>query len=198
MFLIQLQLQNYIPIGKSKKPLPFFIFQRRCEQMDHCPLNTKFLKKLFFNTKTLINYKFQKFSQNFTSSRSLMLPQETKESAAGTLRKQKSDELFFNELTGISLHKELSIILQVIVERVFSLNKNLMAKNMEELTIQSCHLINDHVLSGKLLPRSLDISNKLLTHVNNDRQRYQSYLQENRGKKQQHANDQQKRVIESG
>ena len=127
-----------------------------------------------------------------------MLPQETKESAAGTLRKQKSDELFFYELTGISLHMELSIILQVIVERVFSRNKNLTVENMEELTIQSCHLINDHLLSGKLSPRSLDISNKLLTHVKNARQRYESYLQENRGKKQQHANDQQKRIIESG
>ena len=38
-------------IGKSIKT-PFFRFQRRSEQMDHYPLNTKFFKKVLFDHKT--------------------------------------------------------------------------------------------------------------------------------------------------
>ena len=77
------------------------------------------------------------------------------------------------------------------MERGSSLNKNL-AENMEDLTIQSCRLIKD--LSGRL---SLDMSNKMVQHVKNARHRYESHLQEKRDKKQQHAKDQQKRILES-
>ena len=59
--------------------IPTGRFQRRCEPMDHYPLNTKFLKKNIL-IKNLDNV--QEFSKNFTFSRSLMLPQQTKESAA--------------------------------------------------------------------------------------------------------------------
>ena len=63
---------------------------------------------------------------------------------------------------------------------------------MEDLTIQSCRLIKD--FSGKLSPHSLDMSNKMVQHVKNARH---SHLQEKRDKKQQHAKDQQKRILES-
>ena len=51
--------------------------------MNHCPLNTKFLKKKFIIPNNID--KFEEFSENFTFSRSLMLPQQIKESAAGTM-----------------------------------------------------------------------------------------------------------------
>ena len=72
------------------------------------------------------------------------------------------------------LSKELCMILQVIfttshgqvsVERRFSLNKNLLTDNMEKLTIESYWMIKDHLLSSKLPPYTLDISNKMLQHV---------------------------------
>ena len=60
---------------------------------------------------------------------------------------------------------------------------------MEELAIQSHRLIKDHLLSGKLSPHSLEISNKMLQHVKNARQWYESH-------KQQNAKDEQKRIVE--
>ena len=98
------------------------------------------------------------------------------------------------------------MILQVIftmshshtfVERGFSLNKNILAENMEKLTIQSRRLIKDHLFSSKLSPHSLDMSNKILQHVKNSRQRHDNHLQENRDKKQQHAKNEQKSIVES-
>ena len=71
--------------------------------------------------------------------------------------KQRLKGLFFKELTSVSLHEELCMILQVIftishgqasVERGFSLNKNPLAKNVEELTIQSCCLIKESLLNS--------------------------------------------------
>lgn len=69
------------------------------------------------------------------------------------------DDLFYKELTSVSWDKETCIILQVIItishgqtslERELSLNKNLLANNMEEVTIQSCHLMKDNFLLSNL------------------------------------------------
>ena len=54
------KLQNYTPTEKSKKT-PSFKFQRGSQQMNHNPLNIKFLKKKKINPKTSINFKI--FSQ---------------------------------------------------------------------------------------------------------------------------------------
>ena len=53
---------------------------------------------------------------------------------------------------------------QVSVERRFSLNENL-TDNMDELTIESYRIIKDHLLSSKLPPHAMDITNKMLQHV---------------------------------
>ena len=78
-------------------------------------------------------------------------------------------DFFFKELTGVSMHKELCMVLQVVfvishgqasVERGFTLNKNL-ADNTEEVSIQSCRLIKDYLLLDDLSPYSFDITYKI-------------------------------------
>ena len=120
--------------------------------------------------------------------------------------KHRLDYFFFKELTGVSIQKELCMFLQVLlvishrqasVERGFSLNKSLLVDNMEEMSIQCCRLIKDHLLLNKLSPHFLDIIKKILQHARTARQRYEYYLQEKRNKKEQLDKDQQKQILDS-
>ena len=120
--------------------------------------------------------------------------------------KHRLDYFFFKELTGVSIQKELCMFLQVLlvishgqasVERGFSLNKSLLVDNMEEMSIQCCRLIKDHLLLNKLSPHFLDIIKKMLQHARTARQRYEYYLQEKRNKKEQLDKDQQKQILDS-
>ena len=120
--------------------------------------------------------------------------------------KHRLDYFFFKELTGVSIQKELCMFLQVLLvishgqaslERGFSLNKSLLVDNMEEMSIQCCRLIKDHLLLNKLSPHFLDIIKKMLQHARTARQRYEYYLQEKRNKKEQLDKDQQKQILDS-
>ena len=87
--------------------------------------------------------------------------------------KQRLVDLFFKELTGVSLHKELHDFASNVHNqpwtglcgRGFNINKNFLAKNNEELTIQSCYLIKDYLLSSKLLPHSLDKKTEIRSSI---------------------------------
>ena len=100
-----------------------------------------------------------------TSSRT-----ESEKIQAFKRNKYRLHDFFFKDLIGVSMCKELCMVLQVVfiishgqasAERGFRLNKNL-ADNMEEVSIQSRCLIKDYLLSNKLSPHSLGITCKML------------------------------------
>ena len=65
--------------------------------MDQYPLNTKFLKRKIFNPKTLKNFeKLYEFSEKFSFSRFLILPQQTTESAACTMCPPMASSVNYN------------------------------------------------------------------------------------------------------
>ena len=105
----------------------------------------------------------------FTSIVQTCLRTESEKMQAFKRNKHRLHDFFFKELTGVSMHKELCMVLQVVfvishgqasIERGFSLNKNL-ADNMEEVSIQSHRLIKDYLLLDELSPYSLDITYKM-------------------------------------
>ena len=69
---------------------------------------------------------------------------------------------------------------QASAERSFNVNNTVINVNMSEDSIVAKKIIKDHMISDKLTPESVEITNKLLHSVSIARQKYGDQLAENK------------------
>ena len=96
----------------------------------------------------------------------------------------RSGHFFFHQLD-VSKYDKLALLMkmtlshgQTSVERGFSVNKPIPNENMKSESIVSRRLIKDHMLSQKLQPNTINLSNLMLLSVKSARQKYQVYLKQ--------------------
>ena len=113
------------------------------------------------------------------------------------------DEFYFNDID-LQSFKELSFLVkirltlshgQASAERSFSVNNTVINVNMSKDSIVAKKIIKDHMISNKLTPESVQITNKLLHFVGTARQIYGDQLAENKKTKNQQYIENQKRIL---
>ena len=113
------------------------------------------------------------------------------------------DEFYFNDID-LQSFKELSFLVKIILtlcnvqasaERSFSVNNTVINVNMSKDSIVAKKIIKDHMISNKLTPESVQITNKLLHSVGTARQIYGDQLAENKKTKNQQYIENQKRIL---
>lgn len=101
-------------------------------------------------------------------------------------KKQRLDDFYFH-LVKIQNFESLAFILKLIltlshgqaaVERLFSINKNVISQNMKPETIVARKTIQDHMISNKLKPESIELSKDLLKSAKSAAQKWKLALEE--------------------
>ena len=113
------------------------------------------------------------------------------------------DKLYFNDID-LQSFEELSFLVKIILtlshgqasaERSFSINNTVIDVNMSEDSIVAKKIIKDHMISNKLTPESVQITNKLLCSVSTAQQKYEDQLAENKKTKNQECIENQKSIL---
>ena len=113
------------------------------------------------------------------------------------------DGFYFSDID-LQGFKELSFLVEIIltlshgqasVERSFGVNNTVINVNMSKDSIVAKKIIKDHMISSKLTPESVQITNKLLRSVSTARQKYGDQLAENKKTKNQECIENQKRIL---
>ena len=113
------------------------------------------------------------------------------------------DEFYFNDID-LQSFKELSFLVKIRLTlshgqasagRSFSVNNTVINVNMSKDSIVAKKIIKDHMISNKLTPESVQITNKLLHSVGTARQIYGDQLAENKKTKNQQCIENQKHIL---
>ena len=113
------------------------------------------------------------------------------------------DEFYVNDIYSQSF-QELSFPVKIILTssrgqasagRSFSVNNTIINVNMSEDFIVAKKIIKDNMISNKLTPESVQITNKLVRSVSTARQKYGDQLAENKKTKNQECIENQKCIL---
>ena len=109
---------------------------------------------------------------------------------------------FFFKLVGMEKYKDLSFLLKIVLtlshgqaERSFSLGNALLNYNMSQDSIKAKKVIKDHMLSNRLEPHTIHISNQLIRSVTTARQKYQTFVENSREEKHSKKINDQKSIV---
>ena len=69
---------------------------------------------------------------------------------------------------------------QASIERGFSINSNMLSENMKEISLVSCRIIRDFMVSNKLKAHQVEINMEMIKAVCSTSSKYKTYLEENR------------------
>ena len=69
---------------------------------------------------------------------------------------------------------------QASIERGFSINSNMLSENMKEISLVSCHIVKDFMVSNKLKAHQVEINMEMIKAVLSASLKYKTYLKENR------------------
>ena len=70
--------------------------------------------------------------------------------------------------------------MQTSIERGFSINSNMLSENMKEVSLVSCHIVKDYMVSNKLKAHQVEINMEMIKAVRSASLKYKTCLEENR------------------
>ena len=146
--------------------------------------------------KILTSVQCDKITEQFTDFTDSELKLYAKKFCCSDSSTKNLDEFCCSNID-LQSFKELSFLVKIILtlshgqasaERSFSVNITVINVNMSEDSIVAKKIIKDHMISIRLTPKSVQITNKLLCSVSTARQKYGDQLAENKKTKNQECN----------